>query len=118
MKQLVKDFLIAKNDEEAARQRRVRVEEAIAQAMGGLKLEGSTTKEVDNYKVVVTTKLTRTLDYEKYLALGLPKEQQFVELKPQINIAAYKVASLKNPVIALCVTTKPAKTAVRVEVRK
>ena len=116
MKQLLKDFLIAKGIEKAARQRRVELEEAIAQAMGELKLEGSTTKEVDNYKVVVTTKLTRTLDYEKYVALGLPKALQFVDFKPTINLAAYKVASLANPTIALCITSKPAKTSVKVEV--
>ena len=116
MKDLLKNFLIAKGIEEAAREGRIAAEEAIIAKMGNLKLEGTTTKEVENYKVSVTTKLTRTLDYDKYVALSLPKALQFVEFKPVINLNAYKVASLANPTIALCVTSKPAKTSVKVEV--
>ena len=116
MKHLIQDFLTAKAVEEEARAQRVAAEEAIIAKMGNLKLEGTTTKEVENYKVTVTTKLTRTLDYDKYVALGLPKALQFVDFKPTINLAAYKVASLADPTIALCVTSKPAKTSVKVEV--
>lgn len=118
MKDLLKNFLIAKSIEEAAREGRIAAEEAIIAKMGNLKLEGTTTKEVENYKVSVTTKLTRTLDYDKYVALGLPKAMQFVDFKPTINVTAYKQASLSNPAIALCVTSKPAKTSVKVEVIK
>lgn len=116
MKDLLKNFLIAKGIEEAAREGRIAAEEAIIKEMGNLKLEGTTTKEIENYKVSVTTKLTRTLDYDKYVALGLPKALQFVEFKPTINLNAYRVASLAEPAIALCVTSKPAKTSVKVEV--
>ena len=116
MKHLIQDFLTAKAVEEEARAQRVAAEEAIIAKMGNLKLEGTTTKEVENYKVAVTTKLTRTLDYDKYVALGLPKALQFVDFKPTINLAAYKVASLADPTIARCVTSKPAKTSVKVEV--
>lgn len=118
MKDLLKNFLIAKSIEDAAREGRIAAEEAIIAKMGNLKLEGTTTKEVENYKVAVTTKLTRTLDYDKYVALGLPKALQFVDFKPTINLTAYRAASLVNPAIALCVTSKPAKTSVKVEVIK
>ncbi len=116
MKDLLKNFLIAKSVEEAAREGRIAAEEAIIAKMGNLKLEGTTTKKVENYKVSVTTKLTRTLDYDKYVSLALPKALQFVDFKPTINLAAYKVASLDDPRVALCVTSKPAKTSVKVEV--
>jgi len=118
MKDLLQNFLIAKSIEDAAREGRIAAEEAIIKEMGTLKLEGTTTKEVENYKVAVTTKLTRTLDYDKYVSLALPKALQFVDFKPTINLAAYKVASLADPTIALCVTSKPAKTSVKVEVIK
>ena len=116
MKDLLLNFLIAKSNEDAAREGRIAAEEAIIAKMGNLKLEGTTTKEVENYKVAVTTKLTRTLDYDKYIALDLPSSLRFVDFKPTINLTAYRAALLVNPTIALCVTSKPAKTSVKVEV--
>ena len=116
MKDLLLNFLIAKSNEEAAREGRIAAEEAIIAKMGNLKLEGTTTKEVENYKVAVTTKLTRTLDYDKYIALNLPSSLRFVDFKPTINLTAYRAALLVNPTIARCVTSKLAKTSVKVEV--
>ena len=46
MKDLLKNFLIAKGIEEAARKGRIAAEEAIIAKMGNLKLEGTTTKEI------------------------------------------------------------------------
>jgi hypothetical protein len=116
MKDLLKNFLIAKSIEEAARAQRVAAEVAIADAMGNIKLEGTTTCECDGWKVSVTTKLTRTLDYDKYVALGLPIDQQFVVMKPAIDLTALRVAQRINPSIADCITTTPAKPSVKVEV--
>ena len=48
MKDLLKNFLIAKSNEDAARERRIAAEKAIIAKMGNLKLEGTTTKEVEN----------------------------------------------------------------------
>ena len=44
MKDLLKNFLIAKSVEEAAREGRIAAEEAIIAKMGNLKLEGTTTR--------------------------------------------------------------------------
>jgi len=118
MKDLITKFLKLKKAEEAARNKRVVAEEAIAQAMGELKLEGTKTLETDGFRVAVTTKLTRTLDYDKYLTLNIPKEYQFVDLKPQINVAAFRIARLAVPQTDSCITTAPAKTSVKVEVMK
>lgn len=118
MKHLIQDFLTAKAVEEEARAQRVAAEVAIADAMGNIKLEGTTTCEYDGWKVSVTTKLTRTLDYDKYVALGLPKAQQFVVMKPAIDLTALRFAQRINPSIADCITTTPAKPSVKVEVAK
>lgn len=118
MKHLIQDFLTAKAVEEEARAKRVAAEVAIADAMGNIKLEGTTTCECDGWKVSVTMKVNRKLDYEKYCELGLPIDQQFVVMKPAIDLIALRVAQRINPSIADCITTTPAKPSVKVEVAK
>ena len=114
MKDLISNYLKAKADEDAAHEKRVAAEEDIAESMD-LKPEGTTTLKTDGYKVSVTTKLTRTLDYERYQEQRF--ESGFVDMKPTINLTKLRAVSLTSPErVAACITVKPAKTSVKVEV--
>ena len=117
--ELAADLLKAKAKEDLAKAARIELEEAIAERVDGLKLEGTTTLHEGKYKVTIKTALNRSLDYDKYLALNLEEHQQFVELKPTLNLALLKAAEIFAPnTVAACVTVKPAKTSVKVEIVK
>lgn len=80
------------------------------------KLEGSQMVPVKGWKVTTTHKLTRKLDFEAYQALDLPDSMQFVNLKPTIDLFKLRSIERLDPaLVAKCVTTKPAKTAVKIE---
>ena len=81
------------------------------------KLEGSQTLHPTGFKITITHKLNRSLDYDAYQALEVHPEFEFVTLKPTIDLAALRIVENINPaLVAKCVTTKPAKIAVKVEV--
>ena len=118
METLIMDFLNAKAAEEMAKQNRLRAESALISAVQNDKLEGSKTVKSSGYEVRVTTKLNRKLDYEEYLKIqdSLPEELQFVVMKPDIDLKILRHLEAVDPtVVGLCVTTKPAKTAVEVK---
>ena len=79
--------------------------------------EGSVTEIADIYKIKITRKLSRSLDHEAYLSLGLPPEQAtFVEYKPTLNLKEMRIMERINPeAIAACITVKPAKTSFKLE---
>lgn len=112
-----------KHAEDMAKENRVAVELKLIELMGFNKLEGSqTTKTEDgNYKISFTAKLDRKLDQEAYLAIEpqLPENMRPVKTKIELDLKGIKwmeenaqeFAALVLP----CITTKPAKTAVKVE---
>lgn len=118
LKVLCLDLIQAKKDEETAKKRRIHLEEILAgefPAPAGT--EGTTTRAIDGFKIIVSRKLTRSLDHEAYLSLRLPDPDKFVDYVPKIRLPAYRKFEANWPEIAAqCVTTKPAKTAVKVEV--
>ena len=116
MKELCEKLIRAKEVEAFARQARIEAEEAIIKEFGKLKPEGTTTKTDGFYKVAVTTKLGRELDYEAYQALDLGPDFGFIDLKPSINIKRLRMMEAIDPaLVARCVTSKPLKTSVKVE---
>lgn len=115
LKELAEEYLKLKKKEQKIKDALGTIEEKIIAEMKP-KLEGTTTIEADGFKVSVTGKLTRTLDYNKFLSLNISPEHSFVEMKPQLNLTLYRAYSLFEPKkAALCVTEKPAKTSVKVE---
>ena len=86
-------------------------------------LEGSLTTESDFYKVTTTGKLTRTLDEAKLAQVQsvLPQGifERCIRYKPELSIRDYRYLENNEPeffrVLAEAVTTKPAKTSVKVE---
>jgi hypothetical protein len=112
------DYIKLKKRQRELADKVLKLEEEIANSMN-LKLEGTTTTETNIFKISVTTKITRKLDYDAFLALGIPEAQSFVELKPQLNLTAFRAYSTFEPEkAASCVTSSPAKTSIKVEVKQ
>ena len=111
MKELCEAYLRSKEAEVNAKAVRIAAEEALIQAIGPSKLEGTETHATDGFKISVTSKLTRKLDFDSYVGLGL----DFVDMVPKINLANLRVYEKTNPeLVAVCVTSKPAKTSIKV----
>ena len=118
LNKLATDFIKLKKKERELKEKVLKLEEEIANSMN-LKLEGTTTTETNIFKISVTTKITRKLDYDAFLSLGVPEAQSFVELKPQLNLTLFRAYSLFEPEkAASCVTSSPAKTSIKVEVKQ
>ena len=116
LEDLCGDLIAAKHTMEYARQDVVRLEHLIIEHAPE-KLEGSQTLHPTGFKITITHKLTRKLDYDTYQALDIPDSMQFVTLKPSIDLTKLRLIEQLEPVlVASCVTTKPAKTAIKVEV--
>ena len=115
LKDLCEDLIAAKEYAAEAREEVLRIENEILD-LTPEKLEGSQTLPVPGFKLTITSKLTRTLDYDAYMAIATP-EKSFVDLKPSINLKNLRSVEMVDPaMVAKCVTTKPAKTAIKVEV--
>lgn len=116
MQELCKKFIEAKNREAAAKEERLKIEAELLAAIEPEKLEGTETRATDGFKVTVTSKLTRSLDYPAYQAMDLPENMRFVDLKPSINVKNMRMMERFDPeIVAQCVTVKPAKPSIKVE---
>lgn len=118
--QLAQEWLDAKAEENAARAKRIEIEEELL-AILPCREEGSQTSKLENgMRVVTEGRLTRSID-AKALAddwNDLPAIiQGTFHWKPDLKITCFK--SLEDDhkaLIAKYVTTKPAKAGVKVEV--
>lgn len=116
MKKLCQALILAKSREQAAKEERLRAESALIEAFNPTKEEGTETRATDGFKISVTSKLSRKLDYGAYQELQLPENMSFVDLKPSVNLKNLRMIERLDPaLIAKCVTTKPAKPTVKVE---
>ena len=110
------DLIAAKHKMELAKQDVLRLEHLIIEHAPP-KLEGSQTLTPPGFKLTITRKLSRKLDYDAYKALDIPESMEFVTRKPSIDLLKLRAIERLDPVlVAQCVTTKPAKTAIKVEV--
>jgi len=117
MKEICEKFLTAKAKEAAAKEERLNAEAELVAALKPGKLEGTATIATDGFKVSVTAKLNRTLDYEAYQEMQLPDNMAFVDLKPTINLKNLRMLERLDPdTVAQCVTVKPGKPSIKVEV--
>jgi hypothetical protein len=83
------------------------------------KEEGTDTEKTAIYKITVTSKLNRTLDYPAYLAIenDIPEGVRCVRMKPEIDLKKLRAMEMVRPGFsAQFVTSKPAKASVKVEV--
>lgn len=104
-----------KRREEEARKQRLLFEADLLDLIPH-KLEGTETTTADGYKISITTKLTRKLDFAAYKALALPDNLAFVTYKPEIDLKKLRAVEMVDPaLVALCVTSSPAKASIKIE---
>jgi len=118
IERLAGTILRLKEDENSIAKGRVAAEEELA-ALIATKDEGTDTAKTGMFKVSVTSKLNRTLDYEAYQAIesGLPEGVRCVDLKPSLNLKKLRALEMVDPALpATFITTKPAKPSVKIEV--
>ena len=116
MKDLCMKYMDAKAAEAAAKEERLVAEAKLLAAINPSKLEGTETKATDGFKVSITTKLNRSLDYPAYKSLELPDNLAFVDMKPSLNIKNLRMIERIDPaLVAKCVTVKPAKPTIKIE---
>lgn len=119
---LCEEWLAAKKAETKANETRVAIEAEIV-AVIGAKPEGSATTNLEDFKVTTTGKLTRTLDDAVWESIA---SQIPADLRPVTLVQSYKIddkgcrwLAENRPelwaIVSKAITTKPAKTAVKVE---
>ena len=120
--ELAFDLEIAKTSLDIAKRELERAEQALL-AVVPCELEGSTTTTSNFYKITAVGKLTRTLDVDGLDDLRkLVPEKIFarvIRFKPELSLRDLRYLELNEPndysIFAEFITTKPAKTSVKVE---
>ena len=106
-----------KRREEIAKTERAMLEEQLAKEISD-RVEGTVSLTAGNYKVTVTSKLTRTLDYPAYQAIenDIPEGVRCVRFKPELDLKKLRAMDAVRPGFsAAFITTKPARPSVKVE---
>ena len=118
--EIANELFEAREAEKKANERRVELEEELI-AILGQKEEGAQTHEVGDYKVTITGKLIRKIDwdlYDKSIAAKIPESLQPVKVKRELDDTGVKYLANNEPqiyrLLAKALTIKPAKTAVNI----
>ena len=118
LEQLSADWLKAKAEEAAANKRRVAIEDQIV-GITGKRDEGSQTIEATGFKVTVTGKISRKMDWDKWEAVKakIAPNLHPVKFKPELDEKGVKYLQANEPEIyaLLPIEVKPAKTAIEVK---
>jgi len=118
LEQLSADWLKAKAEEAAANKRRIGIEEKIV-ALTGKRDEGSQTIEATGFKVTVTGKVSRKMDWDKWetIKAQIAPNLHPVKFKPELDEKGVKYLQANEPEIyaLLPIEVKPAKTAIEVK---
>lgn len=121
--QLAQTWRELKAAEDDFRKRRIEAEQAILAAVG-VKEEGTTTEKTAFFKVTTTGKLTRSLDAAAWESVrgDFPDALAPVTYKPALDLRQLRALEKANPALYAkaceCITTKPAKPAVSVELKE
>jgi len=118
--EIADDLFAAKAVEKEANERRVALEEELI-ALVGAREEGSQTHAIGDYKITITGKLNRKLDWEMFdasIAAKIPEALQPVKIKRELDDTGVKYLANNEPqiykLLAKALTIKPAKTAVTI----
>lgn len=119
LKDLCGQWFEHKRAEAAANKLRKEVEEKIV-ALTGKRDEGSATHEAEGFKVTVTGKVTRKMDWTKWETVKdqIPANLRPVKTKSELDETGVKYLRDNEPDIyaLLPIETKPASTSVEVKV--
>lgn len=117
--ELARAWLQAKAREAAANAERIEIENQML-GMLEVKTEGSTTTTLDDFKIVVTTKMSRALEKGGAEAIKGLVPEEYWPLKTKVELDAKGLEWLREnrpayyQSVARYVTTKPAKPGVQV----
>ena len=90
--------------------------EAALIAKLGAKEEGPTTFKGSLYKIVTTGKISRTIDKEKLAEVDASIVEAVVNYKPSLTLSAWrKLDDADKLALSPAVTSKPAKTSIKIE---
>jgi len=111
------DWMDAKNEETAANKRRIEIEEELLSFLTS-KIEGSESHQIGPYKVTLTGRLNRKVDWELVKALGVPDAISPVKYKPELDLKGLRYLESNEPetykLFCKALTVEPAKTSVTV----
>ncbi len=118
IEQLCADWLAAKKAEQKANAERVAIEDQIV-SITGKRDEGAKTVEVNGFKITVTGRISRKMDWKAWdkVKTQIPADMHPVKLKPELDEKGVKWLADNQPDIykLLPIEVKPAKTAVEVK---
>lgn len=112
----------AKRAEDAAKADRIAAETLLIDLLAFKKTEGSQTfKTADGWKAVLTAKLDRKLDEEKWLEVEnqFPVDMRPIKIKRELDTKGVNWLEKNAPtlysILSSCMTIKPAKVGVKIE---
>lgn len=118
--EIADELFAAKLAEKEANERRVALEEELI-ALVGAKEEGAQTHTIGDFKITITGKLNRKIDWEMFdqsIASKIPESLQPVKVKRELDETGVKYLANNEPqlykLLAKALTIKPAKTAVTI----
>lgn len=111
------EWIEAKKAEIKANKDRVDLEDELI-ALLGAKEEGSETHNIDDFKIAITGRLNRKVDWDVFDKLGIPVDLQPVKIKRELDLKGLRYLEDNEPSIykklAKAMTVEPAKTSVTV----
>jgi hypothetical protein len=116
---LCRDWLDSNAAEDAAKTRRIEIENALIAQLGA-KSEGSKTHDLGEFKVTITGVVNRTLDKEIWETIKdkLPQEVRPVTYEPKLDITGVKWLQEHQPedyrILAQAMIVRPGKVGVKV----
>lgn len=117
LEELATEWLTAKADEARANKRRIQIEEHIV-ALTGKRDEGSQTHDLGKFKISVTGKTSRRMDWDKWeqVKAQIHPDLWPVKMKPELDEKGVKwLQQNEVEIYALPIEVKPAKTAIEVK---
>jgi len=118
LEELSAKWLAAKKAENVANKERLAIEDQIVE-LTGKRDEGSKTIDATGFKVTVTGKISRKMDWEKWEAVKAQIHPNLhpVKYKPELDEKGVKYLQANEPAIyaLLPIEVKPAKTAIEVK---
>lgn len=118
LEQLCASWMTAKAAETQAASERVAIEDQII-AITGKRDEGAQTVTAANYKITITGKLSRKMDWQAWenVKAQIPEELRPVKLKPELDEKGVKWLAQHQPDYyrLLPIEVKPAKTAISIK---
>ena len=111
------DWMDAKKEEIAANKRRLEIEEEILSHLTS-KDEGSESHQIGPYKVTLTGRLNRKVDFDMLPKLGISEDMLPLKQKPELDLKGLRYLESNEPetykIFCEALTIEPAKTSVTV----